>query len=198
MDRFFAPRRKCRGTSEGAEISCPGRRGLRGNMVPFPAALCAAGNGMDSGRSIPGAPAVLRGTGRAGKSRAARGAVPHCIFAEMPRLGVQGPIFASSRAVILGAPGAFLLDRSSGPFSFCGKAATAHLGRAASAAFDAGSPCVGRPESIKLKGPPLRCAQWGTKENGPLERSKRERARGPIAAFLRKCSAAPHRGPRAI
>ena len=26
---------------------------------------------------------------------------------------------------------------------------------------------MGRPESIKLKGPPLRCAQWGTKENGP-------------------------------
>ena len=66
----------------------PRRRGLRGNMVPFPAALCAAGtpNGMDSGRSIPGAPAVLRGTGRAGKSRAARDAVPHCISAEMPRL----------------------------------------------------------------------------------------------------------------
>ena len=51
---------------------------------------------------------------------------------------------------------------------FGGEAATAHLGRAASAAFDAGSPCVGRPESIKLKGPPLRPAQWGTKENGGL------------------------------
>ena len=59
-----------------------------------------------------------------------------------------------------------LLDRSSDAVSG-GEAATAHLGRAASAASDAGSPCVGRPESIKLKGPPLRCAQWGTKENGP-------------------------------
>ena len=32
---------------------------------------------------------------------------------------------------------------------FGGEAATAHLGRAASAASDAGSPCVGRPESMK-------------------------------------------------
>ena len=42
----------------------------------------------------------------------------------------------------------------SNPFSFCGEAATALLGRAASAASDAGSPCVGRPESIPSKGAP--------------------------------------------
>ena len=51
---------------------------------------------------------------------------------------------------------------------------------------------------FQSKGAPLRCVQRGTKENGPLEWFKRERARGTIAAFLRKCSAAPHRGPRAI
>ncbi len=64
---------------------------------------------MDSGRSIPGAPAVLRGTGRAGKSRAARGAVPHCASAEAPRLGVQGAISSSGGALILSPPGAFSL-----------------------------------------------------------------------------------------
>ena len=86
-----------------------------------------------------------------------------------------------------------LLDRSSGTVSG-GEAATAHLGRAASAAFDAGSPCVGRPESIKLKGPPLRPAQWGTKENGgtkalPLGEDK-------SAAFGRKNKLGPLRGKR--
>ena len=45
-----------------------------------------------------------------------------------------------------------------------GEAATALLRRAASAAFDAGSPCVGRPESIQSKGPPLRPALWGIKK----------------------------------
>ena len=80
---------------------------------------------------------------------------------------------------------------------------------------DAGSPCVGRPESIQSKGAPAAPRAVGNKENGPLERSKRERARGSegqvphrkmkcapwtptIAALLRKRSAAPHRGPRAI
>ena len=37
------------------------------------------------------------------------------------------------------------------------------FGGAAATAFDAGSPWVGRPESIQSKGAPLRCAQWGTK-----------------------------------
>ena len=65
--------------------------------------------------------------------------------------------------------------------------------RAASAASDAGSPCVGRPESIKLKGPPLRPAQWGTKENGGLEapllegeRSAAFGAQGKARAALRQ------------
>ena len=79
-----------------------------------------------------------------------------------------------------------------------GTAATALLGRAASAALTQGARVWGDRSLFNQKGPPLRCAQWGNKENGPLERSKRERARGTIAAFLRKCSAAPHRGPRAI
>ena len=61
---------------------------------------------------------------------------------------------------------------------FGGAAATALLRRAASAAFDAGSPCVGRPESIQSKGVPAAPRAVGNKENGPLERSKRERARG--------------------
>ena len=41
------------------------------------------------------------------KSRAARDAVPHCISAEMPRLGVQGRFRASCRTVSIDAPGAF-------------------------------------------------------------------------------------------
>ena len=45
-------------------------------------------------------------------------------------------------------------------------------------ASDAGSPCVGRPESIQLKRAPAAPRAVGNKENGPLERSKRERARG--------------------
>ena len=89
-------------------------------------------------------------------------------------------------------------ERSAPPSLWGGIAATALLRRAASAASDAGSSCVGRPESIQSKGVPAAPRAVGNKENGPLERSKRERARGTIAAFLRKCSAAPHRGPRAI
>ena len=50
--------------------------------------------------------------------------------------------------------------------------------RAASAAFDAGSPWVGRPESIQSKGDPAAPRAVGNKENGPLARSKRENARG--------------------
>ena len=88
--------------------------------------------------------------------------------------------------------------RSAPPSLWGGEAATALLRRAASAASDAGSSCVGRPESIQSKGVPAAPRAVGNKENGPLERSKRENARGTIAAFLRKCSAAPHRGPRAI
>ena len=94
-----------------------------------------------------------------------------------------------------------LLDRSSGTVSG-GEAATAHLGRAASAAFDAGSPCVGRPESIKLKGPPLRCAQWGTKENGglgstPLGGGKKRAPLGRIEKCGRalRGTARPRRAP---
>ena len=44
-----------------------------------------------------------------------------------------------------------------------GRFFTALLRRAASAAFDAGSPCVGRLESIKSKGAPAKSAiLWGT------------------------------------
>ena len=38
------------------------------------------------------------------KSRAARGAVPHCASAEAPRLGVQGAISSSGGALILNSP----------------------------------------------------------------------------------------------
>ena len=87
------------------------KKGLTGEHGSIPRRAVRGGdpNGMDSGRSIPGAPAVLRGTGRAGKSRAARSAVPHCISAEAPRLGVQGHFRASCRAVSIDAPGAFSL-----------------------------------------------------------------------------------------
>ena len=138
----------------------------------------------DAPSPSPNLPSKKKGfTGEHGspvKSRAARGAVPHCASAEAPRLGVQGAIRASCRTLGFLAPGAFLLDRQAARSLFGGEAATAHLGRAASAAFDAGSPCVGRPESIKLKGPPLRCAQWGTKENGGAGGSSRweEHGRG--------------------
>ena len=71
-----------------AQISRLKKKGFTGEHGSIPRRAVRGGdpNGMDSGRSIPGAPAVLRGTGRAGKSRAARDAVPHCISAEMPRL----------------------------------------------------------------------------------------------------------------
>ena len=51
-----------------------------------------------------------------------------------------------------------------------GRFFTALLRRAASAAFDAGSPCVGRLESIKSKGAPAKSAiLWGTpvRHGGP-------------------------------
>ena len=74
------------------------KKGFTGEHGSIPRRAVRGGdpNGMDSGRSIPGAPAVLRGTGRAGKSRAARGAVPHCISAEMPRLWWGRPSPASA------------------------------------------------------------------------------------------------------
>ena len=46
---------------------------------------------------------------------------------------------------------------------FGGAAATAHLGRAASAALTQGAPVWGDRSLFNQKGPPLRCAQWGTK-----------------------------------
>ena len=52
------------------------------------------------------------------KSRAARGAAPHCISAEMPRLGVQGAVLIFRSGTHPRFPLArSLLDRSSGPFS---------------------------------------------------------------------------------
>ena len=45
-------------------------------------------------------------------------------------------------------------------------------------ASDAGSLCVRRPESIQSKGAPAAPRAVGNKENGPLERSKKENARG--------------------
>ena len=97
---------------------------------------------------------------------------------------------------------------------FRGIAATALLGRAASAALTQGARVSGDRSLFNQKGPPLRCAQWGTKEMVPPG-GTREKSSGPrsafarrklkctpdtptIAAFLRKCSAAPNRGPGAI
>ncbi len=64
---------------------------------------------------------------------------------------------------------------------------------------------MGRPESIKLKGPPLRCAQWGTKENGPPG-GPREKRQGDLRLNATEegwmCPLDPHlagwgRSPRA-
>ena len=138
---------------------------------------------MDSGRSIPGAPAVLRGTGRAGKSRAARGAVPHCISAEMPRLGVQGPVFASSRAVILGVPGAFLLDRSSGLFSFRRRSRHGPSGPRRKCGVRRREPLCGATGVYQIKGAPAASRavgnkrEWGAGSTSPWE--------GKSAAFGR-------------
>ena len=57
--------------------------------------------------------------------------------------------------------------RSAPPSLWGGEAATAHLGRAASAASDAGSPWVGRPESIQSKGAPTALRAVGNKEMVP-------------------------------
>ena len=104
-----------------------------------------------------------------------------------------------------------------------GASAEAQCGTAPRAARDlparpvprktAGAPEMERPKTIP-SGSPLRCAQWGTKEMVPPG-GTREKSSGPrsafarrklkctpdtptIAAFLRKCSAAPNRGPGAI
>ena len=53
-----------------------------------------------------------------------RAPTPHKVFREAPspsRVGVQGPIRASSRAVGFGAPGAFLLDRQAARSLFPGE-----------------------------------------------------------------------------
>ena len=94
--RSSSPKLKCAPTPHKVFREAPSpsqsplskKKGLTGEHGSIPRRAWCGGDpdGMDSGRSIPGAPAVLRGTGRAGKSRAARGAVPHCISAEMPRL----------------------------------------------------------------------------------------------------------------
>ena len=100
------------------------KKGFTGEHGSIPRRAVRGGdpNGMDSGRSIPGAPAVLRGTGRAGKSRAARGAVPHCISAEMPRLwGCRGCFLASGGAEGIVTPDDFSLVPPGGTISFSKK-----------------------------------------------------------------------------
>ena len=102
----------------------PQRRGWRGNMVPFPAAN-AAGAPMGWTLVAPflELPPSCAALAALGKSRAARDAVPHCASAEAPRFG------APAKAELL------LIRR------FC---AAPRVRRP-----DAGSPSVGRPESIK-------------------------------------------------
>ena len=57
--------------------------------------------------------------------------------------------------------------RSAPPSLWGGEAATAHLGRAASAASDAGSPYVGRPESIQSQGAPAALRAAGKNKKQP-------------------------------
>ena len=85
-------------------------------------------------------------------------------------------------------------ERSAPPSLWGGIAATALLGRAASAAFDAGSPWVGRPESIQSKGVPAAPRAVGNKEMVPPG-GTREKSPGPGSpfAYLKpKCAPAPH------
>ena len=76
---------------------------------------------------------------------------------------------------------------------------SALLGRAASAAFDGGSPCVGRPESIKSKGPPQNRRFCGLHSSprpfwaAPRVRRSTEEARVPGDRSLSN-----QRGPRKI
>ena len=85
--------------------------------------------------------------------------------------------------------------RSAPPSLWGGIAATALLGRAASAAFDAGSPWVGRPESIQSKGAPTALRAVGNKETVPPG-GTREKSPGPRSTFAYlkpKYAPAPHR-----
>ena len=70
-----------------------------------------------------------------------------------------------------------------------GRFFTALLRRAASAAFDAGSPCVGRPESIKSKGAPAKSAiLWGTPLRHGRPAKRRLRA-GEVMEYHQKKTA---------
>ena len=85
--------------------------------------------------------------------------------------------------------------RSAPPSLWGGEAATALLRRAASAASDAGSSCVGRPESIQSKGVPAAPRAVGSKEMVPPG-GTREKSPGPGSSFAclkPKCAPAPHR-----
>ena len=114
-----------------AKIPRPKRRGLRGTMVPFPAALCAAGTPMGWTLVAP--------------------------FLELPPSCAALAALANRARPAMRCRTAFPQKcRDLGPpqkRSFCAVGAalppTALLGRAARAASDAGSPKVGRPESNK-------------------------------------------------
>ena len=94
-------------------------------------------------------------------------------------VGVQGPIFASSRAVILGAPGAFLLDRSSGPFSFRRRSRHGPSGPRRKCGVRRREPLCGATGVYQIKGAPAAlCAvgnkrEWGAGSTSPWEGKKR-------------------------
>ncbi len=71
-------------------------------------------------------------------------------------------------------------ERSAPPSLWGGEAATAHLGRAASAALTQGAPVWGDRSLFNQKGSPLRRAQWGTKRWCRLAGPEKNR-RGPEA-----------------
>ena len=167
-----------------AALFIPSKRGASGPTISFLEKETVPPGGTREKSSGPGS--------RSSSPKLKCAPTPHKVFREAPSLskvGVQGPIFASNRAVVLGAPGVFSLgplqrpvlfsaakpprpiwaapqvrrptqgarisgDRSlsnrGAPAALCAvKNKTALLRRAASAAFDAGSPCVGRPKSIQ-------------------------------------------------
>ena len=115
----------------------------------------------------------------------------------MPRLGVQGPVFASSRAVILGVPGAFLLDRSSGLFSFRRRSRHGPSGPRRKCGVRRREPLCGATGVYQIKGAPAAlCAVGSKKEMVGTEAPLVEGVRS--AAYGRKEKLGPLRGKKVV
>ena len=130
-----------------AKIPRPKRRGLRGNMVPFPAALCAAGTPMGWTLVAPFLELPPSCAALAALANRARPAV-RCRTAFPQKCRDGGPGGASSLPVwhlALNPPGAFSLGPPGGPFSF-----VPHCAQRSGGPFnliDSGRPTQGLPAS---------------------------------------------------